>query len=127
MKKMIKDKQQQAAQNSQLNAQQQMMGAQAKAQGDQQTEQLKGELTLKNTALAGLLALAAKGPLPPEWQTLTQALITNILDPTLLENAQQQQAIMASQQPQQQQGPQQGGPPDQSQPEMQSQNQVQAA
>lgn len=119
MKKMLQFEQQQQQQNQQANIQGQSQAAKDKAAGDQQTEQLKGSLVLKNTALAGLFSVYAKGPLPPELAQLSQALMADV---TMMV-----QGDLQAQQPQQQQGqqpPDQGGPP----PDMgQSPEQNQAA
>jgi len=130
MKKMIKDKQQQATQNAQLNAQQAAVAAKSKTDGDVQTETLKGELLLKNTALAGILALYQKGMLPPELQPLSSAIFQNILIPTIAQNQEQQEQMMQMLQQGQQQAQQPEQQPDQEGQETQmpqEQNQFQAA
>lgn len=108
MKKMRESQMAQAQQNQQATFQAQSQAAQDKAAGDQQTETAKSEGTLKNTALAGLLALYTKGPLPAELQPLSQAIITNILIPVVAQNEQQKQALLAMAQQQQQQAQMQG-------------------
>lgn len=107
MRKMLQSKIAQTQQNQQATFQAQSQAAQDKAAGDQQIETIKGELVLKNTALAGLLTLYAKGPLPAALQPLEQALITNILIPTVAENQQQQQQMTQAMQTQEQQPGQQ--------------------
>lgn len=111
MKKMVQNQQQMQAQNQQANMQQQMASARSKAQGDQQTEQVRGSLVLKNTALAGIFSVYAKGPLPPELQQLSNVLMADVQNMV-------QQDLQGAAQAQQQQGPpspDQGMPPDQSQ------------
>lgn len=113
MRKMLQSKIAQTQQNQQATFQAQSQSAQDKASGDLQIENAKGELVLKNTALAGLLALYTKGPLPPALQPLEQALITNILIPTVAQNQAQQQQMMQAMQPQgQPPSEQQGEPPE---------------
>jgi hypothetical protein len=121
MKKMRESQIQQQQQNQQANVQGQSQAAQDKAQGDQMTETVKGSLLLKNTALAGIFSVYAKGPLPPELMPLSKALMADV--------AMMVQGDLQAQQPQQQQGqqgqpPDQGPPPDQGQPPMPQQNQA---
>ena len=120
MKKMREAQMQMQQQNQQANIQGQSQAAQDKAAGDQQTEVVKGSLLLKNTALAGLFAVYAKGPLPPELMPLSKALMTDV--------AMMVQSDLQAQQPQQQaqqgQMPQQGPPPNQAPPPDQSQTQM---
>jgi len=116
MKKMVQFEQQMQQQNQQANIQGQSQAAQDKAAGDQQTEQLKGSMVLKNTSLAGLLALYAKGPLPPELQPLSKALMADVL--TMV------QGDLQAQQTQQQQDT---APPEQTPQQDQSQMPNQAA
>jgi len=111
MKKMRESQIAQNQQNQQATFQAQSQAAQEKAAGDQQTETTKGNLTLKNTALSGLLALYQKGPLPPELVNLGSAIIQNILIPTVAENEQQKQALLSMAMQQQQQAQMQGQPP----------------
>src|SRR6202012_119795 len=61
MRKMRESQMQQAQQNQQATFDAQSQSAKDKADGDQQTETIKGNLVLKNTALAGLLAIYQKG------------------------------------------------------------------
>lgn len=120
MKKMREWQVAQNQQNQQATFQAQSQAAQDKAKGDQDTESMKGNMTLRNTALAGLFTLYAKGPLPAALQPLEQVLIQNILVPAAIENQQQREAIMQNMAQQQQQAQMEGQ--GQQQPGMEQQN-----
>lgn len=123
MKKMVQFEQQMQQQNQQANIQGQSQAAQDKASGDQMTETVKGQLTLKNTALAGLFSVYAKGPLPPELQALSKVLMADVLVMAQGDMQMAQQAQQSQQRPQGQ-PPDQGPPPDQGQQQMPDQNQA---
>lgn len=152
MKKMLKTTMAMKQQDSKNNAAALQQAGQQKIDGDVQSKELdikKQEVTndgqLKNTALAGIIGLFQENmksgvPIPAEIQPLTSALLQSLLVPALVQNKQDQDAIVQQMQAQQQQaqqeqaepGPdamQQGGapeggappegPPDQGQPQPQ--------
>ena len=115
-KKYLKSKQQEAQQNSQMNAQAQQESIQTKGQQDAALQQAKSQSTQREIVLQGLFDLAKVNvPLPPLLQQLVNDLVSNVDMPLQVQNQQmgaaiqqQQQAQAQAQQQQMQQ--QQGGP-----------------
>ena len=104
MKKMIRTKQEEAAKNSEMNAQIQQVSMQAKAEGDKQLEDAKSKAKDRNTLLAGALELMKAGvPVTSELQSIFNGVIQNVGMPLMMENQQMQQQIMEMQQQQMQQ------------------------
>ena len=114
-KKMVISQQEQAAQQSQMNAQVQMQSAQAAEQEKRTTMQMevegKGQLEVllskekqKSTILEGIFSIYAKGlPVPAELKALETEILQNVALPLFAENMAQTQA-MAQQAQQGQEG-----------------------
>ena len=99
MKKMIRTKQEEAAKNSQMNAEIQQASMQAKAQGDIQLEDSKSKAKDRNTLLSGAFELMKAGvPVSDELKSILEGVIQNVGLPLMLENQQMQQQIMEAQQ-----------------------------
>lgn len=123
MKKMLKTQAAMKQQDAQNNAASLQQAGQMKIDGETQSKGLdikKQEVTndgqLKNTALAGILAMFQEvqksgTPIPPEIQPLTSALLQNVLVPTLIQNQQDRDAVIQQMQAAQQQGQEQQGEP----------------
>lgn len=116
MKRMIKDKQKQAADNSQMNAQTQQQSLQMKAQADAQLMQQELEMKsalgdkesqnkMKEIILTGAMNIMAKGlDVQPQWKPVIDEIIQNVGIPLFAENMQNEAAMQqAMQTPQGQQ------------------------
>lgn len=140
MKKMMKTQMAMKQQDAQNNATLQQQAVKMKSDSDSQLKQMeidKQQVTndgqLKNTALTGIMALFQENmksgvPIPAEIQPLTSALLQSMLVPALVQNKQDQDAIVQQMQAAQQQQreaagqpPDQGAPPDQEGPPDQGQ------
>jgi hypothetical protein len=121
-KKMIQSQQEQAAQQSQMNAQVQMQSAQAAEQEKRQTMQIevetKGQIEAmiskekqKETILQGIFGIYQKGlQMPAELKALESEILQNVALPLFAENMGNEQAM---QQQMQQGQPQEGSPEEQ--------------
>ena len=102
-KRYIKAKQDQAAQNSEMNSESQMQSIQAKAQADSVIEQQRNLAKEKQIILQGIFDLAkANIPVPAELQNVVSEMLQNVEMPITVQNDQQEQALMQQQQQQQQ-------------------------
>jgi len=123
MKKMLESQQQQAAQQSQMNAQVQMQSAQmAEAEKRKSLEMelmMKKQISdmetandLKKSMVAGLFGIYQKGlPVPEELKTLEQEVLQNIALPLFAENIANVHNVAAqSEQMQAEEGQEQGAP-----------------
>ena len=125
-KKYLKTEQENAASNSQNNAQIQQASLQAKAQGDAALLDKQTQAKQREIMLQGILDLAkANIPLPPELQPLAQQLFQNIGMPLMVDNQQEQMVIQQMQQQQMQAQQQQEQPQEQQQEQQQEQEQPQ--
>lgn len=98
-KRYIKAKQEQAAQNSDMNSQSQLQSIQMKAQTDSAIEQQRNLAKEKQIILQGIFDLAkANLPIPAELQPVVQEMLQNVEVPISVQNEQQQQALMQQQQ-----------------------------
>lgn len=98
-KRYIKAKQEQAAQNSDMNSQSQLQSIQMKAQTDSAIEQQRNLAKEKQIILQGIFDLAkANLPIPAELQPVVQEMLQNVEVPISVQNDQQQQALMQQQQ-----------------------------
>lgn len=143
-KRYLKTKQQEAQQNSQMNAQAQQQSIKAKGQEDAQLlkaktqqeaalQQAKTQSTQREIIMQGLFDLAKVNiPVPPMLQQLIGELVQNIEVPIQVQNQQmqqglqqqamqQQQEAQAQQQQQEQQQQQMGGPDESQEPQQQEQ------
>ena len=103
-KRYIKAKQEQAAQNSQMNSEGQLQSIQIKAQTDAALEQQRNLAKEKQIILQGIFDLAKVNlPIPAELQTVVAEMLQNVEVPISVQNDQQEQALMQQQQMQQQQ------------------------
>jgi hypothetical protein len=121
-KKMIQSQQEQAAQQSQMNAQVQMQSAQAAEQEKRQTMQIevetKGQIEAmiskekqKETILQGIFGIYQKGlQMPAELKALESEILQNVALPLFAENMGNEQAL---QQQMMQGQPQEGSPEEQ--------------
>jgi len=121
-KKMIQSQQEQAAQQSQMNAQVQMQSAQAAEQEKRQTMQIevetKGQIEAmiskekqKETILQGIFGIYQKGlQMPAELKALESEILQNVALPLFAENMGNEQAM---QQQMMQGQPQEGSPEEQ--------------
>lgn len=101
MKRMIKTEQENAAKNSEQNAQIQQASMQAKAQGDAQLEDVKNKAKDKQILLTGAFELMKNGiQVDPQLQQIFNGVIQNVGMPLMVENQQMQQGIMQMQQQQ---------------------------
>ena len=133
-KKYIKTEQENAATNSQQNAQIQQASMQAKAQGDAALEDKKTQAKQREIIIQGMFDLAkANIPLPQELMPLVNELLQSIEVPLEVQNQQMMQAIQQQQQQeeqaaqqQQQQGQEQGLQEEQ-EPQQQEQQELQTA
>ena len=108
-KRYIKAKQEQAAQNSDMNSQSQLQSIQMKAQTDSAIEQQRNLAKEKQIILQGIFDLAkANLPIPAELQPVVQEMLQNVEVPISVQNDQQQQALMQQQQQMAQQQEQEG-------------------
>lgn len=118
-KRYIKAKQDQAAQNSEMNSESQMQSIQAKAQADSVIEQQRNLAKEKQIILQGIFDLAkANIPVPAELQNVVSEMLQNVEMPITVQNDQQEQALMQQQQMQEQEmmaQQQQGQPQEQEQ------------
>ena len=97
-KRYIKAKQEQAAQNSQMNNEGQMQSIQMKAQTDSAIEQQKNLAKEKQIILQGIFDLAkANIPVPAELQNVVAEMLQNVQVPISVQNDQQEQALMQQQ------------------------------
>jgi hypothetical protein len=102
-KRYIKAKQEQAAQNSEMNNEGQMQSIQVKAQADSAIEQQRNLAKEKQIILQGIFDLAkANIPVPAELQNVVSEMLQNVEVPITVQNDQQQQALMQQQQQQEQ-------------------------
>lgn len=98
-KRYIKAKQEQAAQNSDMNSQSQLQSIQMKAQTDSAIEQQRNLAKEKQIILQGIFDLVkANLPIPAELQPVVQEMLQNVEVPISVQNDQQQQALMQQQQ-----------------------------
>lgn len=109
-KKLLKQQRETAQQQSDYNAKVQVESMKAKAQADGELEELKGrweeqktkvssEANNKSTVLAGFFGMYQKGiPIPPELKSLEEAVLQNVALPAIIQNQQQQEAILAKMQ-----------------------------
>lgn len=119
MKKMIRTKQQEAAKNSELNAQIQQASMQEKAAGDAALEDAKNKAKDRNTLLSGALELMKAGvAVSPELAQIFSSVIQNVGIPLMMENQQMQQQIAESQEQDEQQGAEDGQAIMQEEPQM---------
>lgn len=136
-KKMLIDRQQQAAQNSQMNAEAQQQSIEAKAKADAELKQMeismKGQVEMslskerqKEIIITGLLAIRAKGGDVGVWGNVEQEMIQNVGLPLFAENIQQQQELQEGMQQQAQEGQEQPTE-QQEQPQMEQQPQPEMA
>lgn len=103
-KRYIKAKQEQAAENSEMNSQSQLQSIQMKAQTDSAIEQQKNLAKEKQIILQGIFDLAkANIPIPAELQNVVSEMLQNVEVPISVQNDQQQQALMQQQEQQMQQ------------------------
>lgn len=103
-KRYIKAKQDQAAQNSEMNSQSQLQSIEMKAKTDSAIEQQRNLAKEKQIILQGIFDLAkANLPVPAELQPVVQEMLQNVEVPISVQNDQQQQALMQQQQMAQQQ------------------------
>ena len=103
-KRYIKAKQDQAAQNSEMNSQSQLQSIEMKAKTDSAIEQQRNLAKEKQIILQGIFDLAkANLPVPVELQPVVQEMLQNVEVPISVQNDQQQQALMQQQQMAQQQ------------------------
>jgi hypothetical protein len=122
VRKLIREKQAQAAQNQQQTIEGQIASAQAAEQAKQATEQLignmeiekakvQGEATNKSAVIAMVTGLLGKGvPVPGNMQPLVQAVVENLIVPMVAQTEEMKQALVeqmqaASQPPQEQPAP----------------------
>ena len=114
MKRMIKTKQEEAAKNSQMNAQIQQASMQAKAEGDAALEDARNKAKEKQILLSGAFELMKSGmQVNQQLQAIFDGVIQNVGVPLMMENQQMQQQMMQMQQEQvmqQQEGGQEGQP-----------------
>ncbi len=97
-KRYIKAKQEQAAQNSQMNNEGQMQSIQMKAQTDSALEQQRNLAREKQIILQGIFDLAkANIPVPAELQNVVSEMLQNVEVPISVQNDQQQEALMQQQ------------------------------
>lgn len=97
-KKYIKAKQEQAAQNSEMNTQSQLQSIEMKAKTDSAIEQQRNLAKEKQIILQGIFDLAkANLPVPAELQPVVQEMLQNVEVPISVQNDQQQQALMQQQ------------------------------
>jgi hypothetical protein len=97
-KRYIKAKQEQAAQNSEMNNQGQLQSIQMKAQTDSAIEQQRNLAKEKQIILQGIFDLAkANLPVPAELQGVVAEMLQNVEVPISVQNDQQQQALMQQQ------------------------------
>ena len=97
-KRYIKAKQEQAAQNSQMNNEGQMQSIQMKAQTDSALEQQRNLAREKQIILQGIFDLAkANIPVPVELQNVVSEMLQNVEVPISVQNDQQQEALMQQQ------------------------------
>ena len=128
-KRMIKAEKENAATNSQQNAEIQQASLQAKAQGDAVLENKKSQAKEREIVMQGMFDLAkANIPLPPQLIPLVNSLLQSVEVPLEMQNQQMMQAIQQQQQQEQQQAQQQqmqqqGQPQEQQQPQEQTQMQ----
>lgn len=102
-KRYIKAKQEQAAQNSEMNNEGQMQSIQMKAKTDAALEQQKNFSKEKQIILQGIFDLAkANIPVPAELQNMVSEMLQNVETPISVQNDQQEQALMQQQEQQQQ-------------------------
>jgi len=102
-KRYIKAKQEQAAQNSEMNNEGQMQSIQMKAQTDSALEQQRNLAKEKQIILQGIFDLAkANIPVPSELQNVVSEMLQNVELPITVQNDQQEQALMQQQEQQQQ-------------------------
>lgn len=102
-KRYIKAKQDQAAQNSEMNSESQMQSIQAKAQADSVIEQQRNLAKEKQIILQGIFDLAkANIPVPAELQNVVSEMLQNVEMPITVQNDQQEQALVQQQQQQMQ-------------------------
>jgi hypothetical protein len=141
-KRYLKTKQQEAQQNSQMNAQSQQQSIEAKGQQDAQLlqaktqqeaalQQAKTQSTQREIIMQGLFDLAKVNlPVPPMLQQLIGELIQNVEVPIQVQNQQMQQGLQqqamqqqqeAQAQQQEQQQQQMGGPDEGQEPQQQEQ------
>lgn len=107
-KRYIKAKQEQAAQNSQMNNEGQMQSIQMKAQTDSALEQQRNLAREKQIILQGIFDLAkANIPVPAELQNVVSEMLQNVEVPISVQNDQQQEALMQQQEQMAQQQEQQ--------------------
>lgn len=93
-KRYLKSKQEQAAQNSQLNAESQMQSLQAKAQADSQLEDKKNQAAERQIVLKGSFDLMKSAvPMSTEMQALLNQVIKNVSIPLFMENDQLEKAM----------------------------------
>ena len=98
-KRYIKAKQEQAAQNSEMNTQSQLQSIEMKAKTDSAIEQQRNLAKEKQIILQGIFDLAkANLPVPAELQPVVQEMLQNVEVPISVQNDQQQQALMQQQQ-----------------------------
>jgi len=97
-KRYIKAKQEQAAQNSQMNNEGQLQSIQVKAQTDAAIEQQRNLAREKQIILQGVFDLAkANIPVPSELQKVVSEMLQNVEVPLTVQNDQQEQALMQQQ------------------------------
>ena len=97
-KRYIKAKQEQAAQNSQMNNEGQLQSIQMKARTDAAIEEQRNLAKEKQIILQGVFDLAkANIPIPAELQSVVSGMLQNVEVPISVENNQQQQALMQQQ------------------------------
>jgi hypothetical protein len=97
-KRYIKAKQEQAAQNSQMNNEGQMQSIQMKAKTDSALEQQRNLAREKQIILQGIFDLAkANIPVPAELQNVVSEMLQNVEVPISVQNDQQQEALMQQQ------------------------------
>lgn len=98
-KRYIKAKQEQAAQNSQMNNEGQLQSIEMKAKTDAAIEEQRNLAKEKQIILQGVFDLAkANIPIPSELQAVVSGMLQNVEVPISVENQQQEQALMQQQQ-----------------------------